>query len=858
MRTRSQSRHNSPQQEALPVIVEPLRIELPFLEDQFQEDPPPEVPMADNRTMAELLQAPTEGYEDAIVIPEIAVNNFELKNGGSPDLACKRTPRSILTWDDLVSKFINKFFPPSKTTNLRNEITRFQQRFDESFYEAWDRFNDLLSACPHHGFSELHQLNTFYNALNVNDHDSLNSAAGGNFLDKMPRECLKIIESKSKVRQSRAKAVVAKVSTSSSTPAISSEVAELKDLVRALLLDKKNQSSTPVSSPTPAPVKAVEPNCVTCGEAVATACFTQNRSIICLHHGKTPYELMHGKQPDLSFFLVFSALCYPTNDSENVGDVGNKMHKAFPLPDGQDAVWRNQNTIYGQALVKGWKLLTSCGVHIITLTTTNIILLVERRYPLSKFTLEQLVNATRLQVEEERIKREFSVARTPQQNEVAERKSKTLIEAARTMLADSLLPIPFWAEAVNTACYVQNRVLVIKPYNKTPCELLIGIGPKWLFDIDTLTMSMNYHLVVTGNQPNDNADPQNIDKDAAFDVKENENDVHVFANGSDKTGNKKHDEKAKRDNKGKSHVDSPTGVRDLRAKFEEFSFNSTNGVNVVSAPVNAAEPNLTNSTNSLNTASPSVNAISLNFEIAGKSSFVDPSKYPNDTDMPELEDIVYSDDEEDVGTEADLSYLETNMPVSPILTTRNHKDHPVNQIIGDLNLAPQTRSMIRMVKEQDLPKGKRAIGSKWVFRKKNDKRGIVIRNKAKLVAQGHAQEEGIDYDEVFAHVVRIKAIWLFLAYASFMGFMVYQMNVKSAFLYGTIKEEVYVCQPLGFEDPDYPNKVYKVVKALYELHQAPRAWYETLATYLLENGFQRGKIDQTLFKKKQKGDILLV
>nr|GEW90592.1 hypothetical protein [Tanacetum cinerariifolium] len=152
-------------------------------------------------------------------------------------------------------------------TNLRNEITRFQQRFDESFYEAWERFNDLLRACPHHGFSELHQLDTFYNALNVNDQDSLNSVAGGNFLDKMPRGCLKLIESKSKVRQSRAKAVVSKVGTSSSTPAISSDVAELKDMVKALLLDKKNQSPAPTPSTTPALVKAVEPNCVTCGGA---------------------------------------------------------------------------------------------------------------------------------------------------------------------------------------------------------------------------------------------------------------------------------------------------------------------------------------------------------------------------------------------------------------------------------------------------------------------------------------------------------------------------------------------------------------------------------------------------------------
>nr|GEW36093.1 reverse transcriptase domain-containing protein [Tanacetum cinerariifolium] len=298
-----------------PAIVEPLCIELPFLEDQFQEDTPPESLMADNRTIAELIQAPIEGYEDAIVIPEITANNFELKHGlinlvqnkqffghdkedphahiryfnkitstmrvpnvpssliklmlfpfslkGAARIWLKKEPpRSIQTWDDLVSKFINQFFPPSKTTNLRNEITRFQQRFDESFYEVWERFNDLLKACPRHEFSKLHQLDTFYNALNVNDQDSLNSAVGGNFLDKMPRECLKIIESKSKVRQSRAKAVVAKVGTSSSTPIISSDVAELKDLVKALLLDKKNQSPAPTPSTTLAPVKAVESNCV--------------------------------------------------------------------------------------------------------------------------------------------------------------------------------------------------------------------------------------------------------------------------------------------------------------------------------------------------------------------------------------------------------------------------------------------------------------------------------------------------------------------------------------------------------------------------------------------------------------------
>ncbi|GJR76094.1 putative ribonuclease H-like domain-containing protein [Tanacetum coccineum] len=168
---------------------------------------------------------------------------------------------------------------------------------------------------------------------------------------------------------------------------------------------------------------------------------------------------------------------------------------------------------------------------------------------------------------------------------------------------------------------------------------------------------------------------------------------------------------------------------------------------------------------------------------------------PDDPNMPELGDIVYSDDDEDVGAEADMNNLNIFMHVSPIPTTRIHKDHPVEQIIGDLNLAPQTRRMTKNLEEH-----------------------------ARLVAQGYTQEEGIDYDEVFAPVARIEAIRLFLAYASFKDFVVYQMDVKSAFLYGKIEEEVYVCQPPGFEDPDFLDRVYKIEKALYGLHQALRDW----------------------------------
>ncbi|GJR55358.1 reverse transcriptase domain-containing protein [Tanacetum coccineum] len=265
MRTRSQVRKRRQQQ------VRQTSVESPNLEKPNNN--PPIVTMDDNRTMAQLLEAPTEGYEDAIVVPEITANNFEIKHGLLNLVQNKQffghdkeDPHAHIRYFNKITstmKFPNvpKFFPPSKTTNLRNEITRFQQKFDETFYEAWDRFNDLLRGCPHHGFSELHQLDTFYNALNSNDQDSLNSAwrEVTSLGIQMPRECLKIIESKSKVCQSRSKAIVSKVSTSSSTPAVSSDVAELKDMVRALILDKKNQT------PAPAPVKAVEQSCVTCG-----------------------------------------------------------------------------------------------------------------------------------------------------------------------------------------------------------------------------------------------------------------------------------------------------------------------------------------------------------------------------------------------------------------------------------------------------------------------------------------------------------------------------------------------------------------------------------------------------------------
>ncbi|GJW62942.1 putative ribonuclease H-like domain-containing protein [Tanacetum coccineum] len=534
------------------------------------------------------------------------------------------------------------------------------------------------------------------------------------------------------------------------------------------------------------------------------------------------------------------------------------------------------------------------------------------------------------------IKRELSVARTPQQNGVAERRNKTLIEAARTMLVDFKLPTTFSAEAINTACYVLNRVLVIKPHTKTPYELIrgrtplidfmkpfgcpvtilntrdhlgkfdrkvdegffvrysvvskairvfnkrtrivketlnirflknipnvIGNGPDWLFDVDSLTISTNYVPIVAGNQTNgiagtrDNivtgqaekktepeqeyilipfctTDPliSQGPKDSEEDSRMKPTEVDV-SGASDKDGE---DDQASR-----SEFE-----RLLQQEKQTVHPNNTNSINTVSTPVSTTGPSFTNDAPS----SPVNDA-----RTSEEHLFEQFSPFKNAFTLPDVPNVFLIDDtrifgnaydDEDVGAEADLNNLETTMNVSPILTTRIDKDHPKDQIIGDLNSAIQTRRMTKISDEHamkvwtlvNLPNGKRAIGTKWVFRNKKDERGIVIRNKARLVAQGYTQEEGIDYDEVFAPVARIEAIRLFLAYASFMGFIVYQMDVKSAFLYGTIEEEV--------------------EKALYGLHQAPRAWYETLSTYLIENGFRRGTIDKTLFIKKDKGDILLV
>nr|GEV86186.1 ribonuclease H-like domain-containing protein [Tanacetum cinerariifolium] len=263
--------------------------------------------------------------------------------------------------------------------------------------------------------------------------------------------------------------------------------------------------------------------------------------------------------------------------------------------------------------------------------------------------------------------------------------------------------------------------------------------------------------------------PYNTDGDVIFDEKEHEfegrkPESEVNVSPSSSAQSKKHDDKTKREAKGKSLVESFTRYRNLSAEFEDFFDNSINEDNAAGTLVPAVGKISTKSTTTFSAAGPANAAASPTH---GKSSCIDTSQYPDDPNMLELEDITYTDDEDDVGAEANFNNLETSI-TEELLQFKMQK---VWVLVDFLH-------------------GKRAIGTKWVFRNKKDERGIVVRNKARLVTQGHTQEEGIDYEEVFAPVVKIEAIRLFLAYASFMGFMVYQMDDKSAFLYGTIEEEV--------------------------------------------------------------------
>ena len=432
---------------------------------------------------------------------------------------------------------------------------------------------------------------------------------------------------------------------------------------------------------------------------------------------------------------------------------------------------------------------------------------------------------------------EFSSPRTPQQNGVVERKNRTLQEMARTMIHENNLPKHFWAEAVNTACYVQNRIYIRPILEKTAYELFKGRKPNisYFHQFGCTCYILNNKLYLK-----------------KFDAKAQRG---IFLGYSERS-------KAYR----VYNSETLCVEESMHVKFDDKELEdktSKQGESFAEIQVPEATP--------------------------------EPDQIAESEDSPEAEPTSEAQDE----TASDEAQDGSHQEDPPRNTFKHKSSHPEELIIGNKDSPRRTRSHFRqeesmiglismiepttvdealsddgwiLAMQEELnqfqrndvwdlvpkPQHKNIIGTKWVFRNKLNEQGEVTRNKARLVAQGYSQQEGIDYTETFAPVARLEAIRLLLSYAVNHGIILYQMDVKSAFLNGVIEEEVYVKQPPGFEDIKYPDHVFKLKKSLYGLKQAPRAWYDRLSNFLIKNDFKRGQVDTTLFRRTLGKDILVV
>nr|GEY39194.1 retrotransposon-related protein [Tanacetum cinerariifolium] len=381
------------------------------------------------------------------------------------------------------------------------------------------------------------------------------------------------------------------------------------------------------------------------------------------------------------------------------------------------------------------------------------------------------------------ITHETSAAKTPQQNGVVERRNRTLVEAARTMLIFSHASLFLWAEAIATACYTQNRSIIHRRFNKTPYELILGKKP----DIS--------YLYVFGALCYPKNDREDIDKlgakgDIGFFIRYSANSVAYR-------------------------------VYNQRTKKIMKTMNVTFELELTYAPLIVTPQRL--SERDLD-----ILFDPLHNEYLGGRPSEAPRTIPIALVLQNLQ-----------APTASMSFQDS----APIESIQEELHQFIRLDVWELVPSPD---------------GIKPLTLKWLFKNKHDEENTVIRNKTRLVVRGYQQEEGIDFKESFALVARMEAIRIFLAYDAHKGFTVYQMDVKTAFLHGSLKEDVYVCQPEGLIDADHPSHVYKLKKKLYGLKQVPRAWYDELSTFLLQNGFSKGIIDPTLFTRRFDDDILVV
>ena len=408
----------------------------------------------------------------------------------------------------------------------------------------------------------------------------------------------------------------------------------------------------------------------------------------------------------------------------------------------------------------------------------------------------------------------FSAPRTPQSNGVVERKNRTLQEMSRTMLNEQSIPQKFWCNAIDTSTYILNRILIRPIIGKTPYEIMRGRKPS--LDYFRVFGSKCYIL-------------NTKDYLTKFDPKSYEG---VFL--------------------GYSQTSKAYIVLNKETMVVEESLNVTFDE---TPPPPKTSPLVDDDLDEENAIVENIKHLDISkdnetLQIGETTNIKESRSHP-------LENVIGSLNQRTLRSQAqDKSNL---FCFVSILEPKN-----VNDALKDESWIIAMQEELNQFKSNDVwtlvprPKNVTIIGTKWVFRNKLDENGIVSRNKARLVAQGYNQQEGIDYDETYVPVARLESIRILLAYACALDFKLFQMDVKSAFLNGLINEEVYVAQPPGFIDFEYPEYVYRLKKALYGLKQAPKAWYDRLKAFLLKHEYSMGMVDNTLFTKKKDSNIIII
>ncbi|GJT98977.1 retrovirus-related pol polyprotein from transposon TNT 1-94 [Tanacetum coccineum] len=469
-------------------------------------------------------------------------------------------------------------------------------------------------------------------------------------------------------------------------------------------------------------------------EAVATACYTQNRSIIRLRHGKTPYELLHDKLPDLSFFYVFGALCYPTNDSENLGKLQPKADIDFD----ELTAMASEHSSLGPALHEMTPATISSG-------------LVPNPPPSTPF-----------------------------------------VPPLRTDW--DMLFQPLFDELLNPPPSVDHPAPeVVAPIDEVAApEPAVSTGSPSSTTVDQDAPSPSNSQTTPDTQP----------PVIPNDVEEDNHDIEVAHMGNDP---------------------------------------------YFGIPIPEVPSDQSSSSDSIHTNVPPDHQISEHNNKWTK-------------DHP-LENII-GELARPVSTRLQLHEQALFCYYDAFLTAvepKTYKD-ALTQACWIEAMQEELNEFERLEVWELVPRPDKVmvITLKWIYKVKLDELGGILKNKARLVARGYRQEEGIDFEESFAPVARLEAIRIFLAFAAHMNMVVYQMDVKTAFLNGNLREEVYVSQPDGFVDKDKPNHVYKLKKALYGLKQAPRAWYDMLSSFLISQDFSKGSVDPTLFIRRDGKELLLV